>query len=121
MSDGKGPELEAFFDEATNTVSYLVWDADTMAGAVIDPVGLDRLLPEWRTRLEEIGFLPGELGLWKNEKSIDIIRYVGRIRGGVDMRYVNELAERFQFDLTKKVREYSSGNKRKLGIILALM
>ena len=30
--------IQAFFDESTNTVSYLVWDAATKAGAVIDPV-----------------------------------------------------------------------------------
>jgi len=32
------PEIRAFFDEPTNTVSYLVWDAATKDGAVIDPV-----------------------------------------------------------------------------------
>lgn len=31
-------EIRAFFDEPTNTVSYLVWDAQTLEGAVIDPV-----------------------------------------------------------------------------------
>ena len=32
------PRIRAFFDEPTNTVSYLVWDPDTAKGAVIDPV-----------------------------------------------------------------------------------
>jgi glyoxylase-like metal-dependent hydrolase (beta-lactamase superfamily II) len=32
------PEIKAFFDEPTNTVSYLVWDPATMEGAAIDPV-----------------------------------------------------------------------------------
>jgi len=32
------PGIRAFFDEATNTVSYLVWDPETQKGAVIDPV-----------------------------------------------------------------------------------
>ncbi len=32
------PEIRAFFDEPTNTVSYLVWDSATLEGAVIDPV-----------------------------------------------------------------------------------
>ena len=32
------PEIRAFFDEPTNTVSYLVWDPATRRGAVIDPV-----------------------------------------------------------------------------------
>lgn len=38
MSATAKPEIRAFFDEPTNTVSYLVWDAATMEGAVIDPV-----------------------------------------------------------------------------------
>ncbi|MDP4593198.1 MAG: MBL fold metallo-hydrolase [Beijerinckiaceae bacterium] len=32
------PQMDAFFDEPTNTVSYLVWDETTKRGAVIDPV-----------------------------------------------------------------------------------
>ena len=32
------PKIRAFFDEPTNTVSYLVWDPASMRGAVIDPV-----------------------------------------------------------------------------------
>jgi glyoxylase-like metal-dependent hydrolase (beta-lactamase superfamily II) len=32
------PAIEAFFDEPTNTVSYLVYDLETREGAVIDPV-----------------------------------------------------------------------------------
>ncbi len=32
------PEIKAFFDEPTNTVSYLVWDPASLKGAVIDPV-----------------------------------------------------------------------------------
>jgi glyoxylase-like metal-dependent hydrolase (beta-lactamase superfamily II) len=32
------PEIRAFFDEPTNTVSYLAWDPATKEGAVIDPV-----------------------------------------------------------------------------------
>lgn len=68
-----------------------------------------------------IGFLPGELNLWDNMSALQTIRYVGRVRGGVEMAYVNQLAERLQFDMTKKVKSYSTGNKRKLGLILAMM
>ena len=32
------PAIRAFFDEPTNTVSYLVWDPATMQGVAIDPV-----------------------------------------------------------------------------------
>lgn len=38
MATQKAPEIRAFFDEPTFTVSYLVWDPATRRGAVIDPV-----------------------------------------------------------------------------------
>ena len=38
MSATAKPEIRAFFDKPTNTISYLVWDAATMEGVVIDPV-----------------------------------------------------------------------------------
>lgn len=70
---------------------------------------------------KRIGFVPGELHLWDNQTSMQIIRYFGKVRGGVDMNYVRQLAERLEFDLNKKVRAYSTGNKRKIGLILAMM
>ncbi len=70
---------------------------------------------------KRVGYLPGELNLWKNETSLNIVRYFMRVRGGGDMAYVRQLAERLEFDLNKRIREYSTGNKRKIGLIMALM
>ncbi len=68
-----------------------------------------------------IGFLPGELNLWKNLTGLQVVYTISRIRGGVDMNYMRTLTERLQLDLSVRVRSYSSGNKRKLGILIALM
>lgn len=38
MSAVAKPEIRAFFDEPTNTVTYLVWDKATRQAAVVDPV-----------------------------------------------------------------------------------
>jgi len=35
---GSDPKIRAFFDEPTNTVTYLVWDPDSRHGVAIDPV-----------------------------------------------------------------------------------
>ena len=35
---GAEPQIRAFFDEPTNTVTYLVWDPATQRGVAIDPV-----------------------------------------------------------------------------------
>lgn len=68
-----------------------------------------------------IGFLPAELSLWDNLTGEQIIRYMMALRGDVQRAYVNQLIERLAFDPSKTVRNYSSGNKRKLGLILAMM
>jgi ABC-2 type transport system ATP-binding protein len=70
---------------------------------------------------QRVGYLPGELNLWDNETAADIVRYFARVRGGVEQAFVRQLAERLDFDMARKMRTYSTGNKRKIGIILAMM
>ncbi len=70
---------------------------------------------------KRVGYLPGELDLWNGQQAAHVIAYYGKLRGGLDIRYVDALQQRLDFDPGKKIREYSSGNKRKLGLILALM
>lgn len=70
---------------------------------------------------QHIGFLPGELNLWKNLTGLQVMQYISRVRGGVDLAYVRSLTERLQLDLSLRIRSYSTGNKRKLGLVLALM
>jgi ABC-2 type transport system ATP-binding protein len=68
-----------------------------------------------------IGFLPSELNLWKNLTGAQVVEYIGKLRGGVDMKIVRDLTGRLQLDLSLRVRGYSAGNKRKLGLVLAMM
>ena len=68
-----------------------------------------------------IGFLPGELALWKGQTGAQVVHFVANVRGGVDEAWLRQLCERLQLDLGIKVRNYSSGNRRKLGLVLALM
>ena len=68
-----------------------------------------------------IGFLPGELSLWDKLTGQQTIDYLARVRGGVDMTYARTLIDTLAFDPTKPVRSYSTGNKRKLGLVLAMM
>ncbi len=68
-----------------------------------------------------IGYLPGELALWPNQTGENIIRYAARMRGLTDLHYAHQLAERLDFDTSKRMRDYSTGNKRKIGLILSLM
>lgn len=68
-----------------------------------------------------VGYLPGELSLDPNLTGGQILEYFGHLRGGIDQAYLKQLVARLEFDPTRKFRQYSTGNKRKLGLIQAFM
>jgi len=68
-----------------------------------------------------IGYLPSELELYPNMTGTDLIQFFANLRGGVDLKYVNVLVERFGVQMTKKIGDLSSGNRQKIGIIQAFM
>src|SRR5712692_766885 len=68
-----------------------------------------------------VGYLPGDLPQFGSLRGSEVVAYLGGMRGGVDHRNVRALAERFDLDLSRRFREYSSGNKQKLAIVLAFM
>jgi ABC-2 type transport system ATP-binding protein len=68
-----------------------------------------------------VGYLPGEFTFDPGLRGAQIIEYLGHLRGGVDQTYVRELVERLGFDPSKRFREYSHGNKQKLGLVQAFM
>lgn len=68
-----------------------------------------------------IGYLPSDIVLYPNLTGRDVLTYFANLRGGVDWSYVDELAERLNADLSKKVGNLSSGNRQKVGLIQAFM
>jgi ABC-2 type transport system ATP-binding protein len=68
-----------------------------------------------------VGYLPGEFAFDPGLRGAQIIEYLGHLRGGVDQAYLRSLVERLGFDPSKRFREYSHGNKQKLGLVQAFM
>jgi len=68
-----------------------------------------------------VGYLNGELALYNNMTGEDLLKYLGNLRGGLDWKYVRELAARFQCDLPRRIQGLSLGNKQKLGLLQAFM
>ena len=68
-----------------------------------------------------IGYLPSDLSMYPNLTGRDMVTYFSNLRDGVDWSYVDELADRLQADLSKKVGDLSSGNRQKVGLILTFM
>lgn len=68
---------------------------------------------------KQIGYLSGNVKLYDSWTGWEHIHFFENIKGKSDS--VNELIKRLDFDPTAKFRHLSSGNKQKLGLILALM
>ncbi len=68
-----------------------------------------------------VGYLPGEFSFDPGLTGAQIITYLANLRGGVDSAYMAHLVERLELDPSKRFREYSRGNKQKIGLIQAFM
>jgi len=68
-----------------------------------------------------LAYVPGEATLWPSLTGDEVLHLLGRIQGGVDPLYRAELLERFDLDVTKKVRAYSKGNRQKLMLVAGFM
>ncbi len=75
-----------------------------------DPVSIHR----------RVGYLPGEFTLYDKLTGGQTIEYFANLRGGVDQRYQRDLIARLDVDPSRKFKEYSKGNKQKIGLIVAL-
>ena len=68
-----------------------------------------------------VAYVPSEYSLYPKLTGAENLAYLANLRGGVDEAYVNELAERLEIDLTRKVGDLSTGNKQKVGLIQGFM
>lgn len=102
------------------TTIRLVMDLIRPTGGYARVFGMDARLDSVAIK-KIVGYLPGELALWDKFTGRQILTYLGNLRGGVPFERVTDLAERLQLDLDRKFREYSKGNKQKVGLIQAFM
>jgi ABC-2 type transport system ATP-binding protein len=76
----------------------------------VDPVAIHR----------RIGYLPGEFALYDRLTGGETIDYFANLRERVDPHYQADLIDRFDLDPTRRFKEYSKGNKQKVGLVIAL-
>jgi ABC-2 type transport system ATP-binding protein len=67
------------------------------------------------------GYLPGDLRLYPHLTARQLLGYLGRLRGGVPVQRVEELARRMECDLGQRCGAMSHGQRQKVGVIQALM
>lgn len=80
-------------------------------------------LDAWRDGPEihrRLAYVPSEANLWPSLTGAETLRFLARVHGSVDALYQQELIERFDLVVDKKVRAYSHGNRQKILLIAAL-
>ena len=83
-------------------------------------LGLDTRRESLEIR-RRVGFLPGDLALHPKLTGRALLDHLAQLRGGVDPRARDSLAARFDADLDRPIRQLSTGNRQKLGLIQAFM
>jgi ABC-2 type transport system ATP-binding protein len=83
-------------------------------------LGVDSITDSLEVR-RRVGFLPGDLALYPKLTGGVVLEYFAQLRGGVDGRVRDALVERFDAVLDRPIRQLSTGNRQKLGLVQAFM
>lgn len=68
-----------------------------------------------------VGYLPSEIHYYDDMKVIDLLRYSASFYGKLDETRMKNLAERLDLDLSRKIEDLSFGNRKKVGIVQAML
>lgn len=83
-------------------------------------LGLDIISDSLEIR-RNIGYIPADINYYGDMSSIELLNYSASFYKGDFTARINELMERFEINPDKKITELSSGNKKKLAIVQALL
>lgn len=103
----------------TTTIRCLLGLLKPTAGA-IRVFGLDAARDGVAIR-RRVAYAPGELRLPERLTAAEFIGSIDRMRGGLDTSRRDELAQRLHLDLHRPMRDLSSGNRRKVAVVLAFL
>ncbi len=70
---------------------------------------------------KKIAYIPGDVNLWPNLTGGQVIDFLGRLNGEIDLNLKEELLEKFQLNPKKKCRSYSKGNRQKVALVSAFL
>ena len=67
-----------------------------------------------------LAYVAGDVALWPGLTGGQCLDILGATHSGVDQRQRTGLVDRFDLDPTKRIRDYSKGNRQKVALIAAL-
>jgi ABC-2 type transport system ATP-binding protein len=66
-----------------------------------------------------LAYVPADVALWPTLTGAEILELLGNVGPGVDIDYRTELVERFDLDLDRPGKTYSTGNRQKVALVTA--
>jgi polyether ionophore transport system ATP-binding protein len=67
-----------------------------------------------------LAYVAGDVALWPGLTGGQCLDVIGATHGKVDQKRREHLIERFDLDPTKRIRDYSKGNRQKIALVAAL-
>ncbi|WP_304528804.1 ABC transporter ATP-binding protein [Plantactinospora sp. KBS50] len=67
-----------------------------------------------------LAYVAGDVALWPGLTGGQCLDVLGATHGGVDEERRRQLIDRFDLDPTKRIRDYSKGNRQKVALVAAL-
>jgi ABC-2 type transport system ATP-binding protein len=68
-----------------------------------------------------IGYLPGEYGMYEDMTAVKYLQFLGSLRSDKEPSLKDRLIERFDLDVSRRIKSFSHGNKQKLALVQAFM
>jgi ABC-2 type transport system ATP-binding protein len=68
-----------------------------------------------------VGYLAGDFVADGHQTGRELLTFLGGLRGGVPPKRVEDLADRFDLDLSRRIGTLSKGNRQKVGLVQAFM
>lgn len=103
----------------TTTIRLLL-DLIRPSSGTVRVLGLDPRADGVRLR-RRIGYLPGDLALYRKHTARQFLQHFGRLRGDARPREVERLADRLLLDLSRPIADLSKGNRQKVGLVQAFV
>ena len=66
-----------------------------------------------------IAYVPADVALWPALTGAEILALLGHVGPGIDIDYRAELVDRFDLDLDRPGKTYSTGNRQKVALVAA--
>nr|WP_260191835.1 ABC transporter ATP-binding protein [Actinophytocola gossypii] len=100
----------------STTIRMLLGLVRPSAGAALifgDPAG------DVRRAHRHLAYVPADVALWPTLTGAEVLELLAEVGPGTDRGYRNELVRRFELDVNRPARTYSTGNRQKVSLVAA--